>query len=148
MIDSIFHFNINCRNLEKSLLFYQMLGFKIVLDFREGMSSQEMAEAFSMKIADLKGVHLQLGTDESNTRIDLLEFKAPQPVGEPYPHLAHTGVARICLKTTDIQADYENLKLKGVKFLSSPKQLPSTDVSIVCFTDPDGIFLELLQGAF
>ena len=55
---------------------------------------------------------------------------------------------RVCLKTHDIQRDYESLKAKGVDFLSEPKKLPGTDVTIVCFTDPDGTFLELLQGDF
>jgi catechol 2,3-dioxygenase-like lactoylglutathione lyase family enzyme len=148
MIERIFHFNINCSNLEVSLAFYQKLGFQVILDFREGMESKEMAEAFGMKIADLKGVHLRIGEDNNATRIDLLEFKNPPPTGEPYPHLYHTGIARMCLKTTDIEKDYQNLTDKGIEFMSEPKLLPGTSVKIVCFKDPDGTFIELLEGDF
>lgn len=148
MIERIFHFNINCSNIEKSLEFYQKLGFQIILDFREGMESKEMAEAFDLDVADLKGVHLRLGDNTNATRIDLLEFKNPPPTGNPYPHLYHTGIARMCLKTTNIEKDYQDLKAKGIEFISEPKLLPGTTVKIVCFKDPDGTFVELLEGDF
>jgi len=148
MIERIFHFNINCTNLERALAFYQLLGFKVVLDFRAGMSSKEMADAFGIPTANLKGVHLRLGDATEATRIDLLEFMEPPPTGQPYPHLYHTGIARMCLKTTNIQRDYQDLSAKGIRFLSEPKKLPGTSVSIVCFKDPDGTFVELLEGDF
>ena len=148
MIERIFHFNINCTNIERSLAFYQVLGFKVVLDFRTGMSSKEMADAFGMRTADLKGVHLRLGEAADATRIDLLEFAHPPPTGQPYPHLYHTGIARMCLKTTNIERDYRDLSGKGIRFLSEPKKLPGASVSIVCFKDPDGTFVELLEGDF
>lgn len=147
-IDRIFHFNINCTNLERTIPFYQRLGFKVVLDFGEGMESREMAEAFGLDRARIKGVHLRMGDAEDAPRIDLLEFQDPPPSGTPYPHLAHTGIARMCLKTRDIQQAYRDLKAHGVEFLSEPKKLPGTEVTIVCFKDPDGTFLELLEGDF
>src|SRR5215813_7169966 len=106
MIQRIFHFNINSTNLDRAVEFYQLVGFKIILDFREGMASQEMADAFGMSVANLKGVHMRLGDNPEATRIDLLEFIDPAPSGQPYPHLGHTGIARMCLKTTDIHKDY------------------------------------------
>jgi len=148
MIERIFHFNINCTNLDRALEFYQSLGFKVILDFRGGMASKEMADAFGMKTANLKGVHLRLGDGAEATRIDLLEFKDPAPTGQPYPHLYHTGIARMCLHTTDISRDYRELSSRGIKFLSEPKRLPGTPVSIVCCKDPDGTFVELLEGDF
>jgi glyoxylase I family protein len=147
-ITRIFHCNINCTNIERAVAFYEMLGFKVILDFRDGMKSQEMAEAFGLEVADLKGVHLRIGDKEDASRIDLLEFKDPPPSGQPYPHLAHTGIARLCLKTTNIHRIYQELKAKGVAFISEPKKLPGTEVTIVCFRDPDGTFIELLQGDF
>jgi len=107
-----------------------------------------MADAFGLRVANIKGAHLRIGDGPEATRIDLLEFQNPRPHGQPYPDLAHTGIARMCLKTTNIQQDYAALKAKGVNFLSEPKKLPGTDVTIVCFTDPDGTFIELLQGDF
>lgn len=148
MIERIFHFNINSTNIERAVEFYQLLGFKIILDFRDGMASKEMAEAFGIPTANVKGVHLRIGDASDATRIDLLEFTDPPPAGQPYPHLYHTGIARMCLRTTDIERDYRDLSAKGIKFLSQPKKLPGTAVSIVCCKDPDGTFVELLEGDF
>jgi catechol 2,3-dioxygenase-like lactoylglutathione lyase family enzyme len=147
-IKRIFHCNINCTSLERTVPFYELLGFKVILDFRDGMKSKEMAEAFGLGEADLKGVHLRIGDDENASRIDLLEFVHPAPAGQPYPALNNTGIARLCLKTTNIQRAYEDLKAKGIQFISEPKHLPGTEVWIVCFRDPDGTFVELLQGDF
>jgi glyoxylase I family protein len=148
MIERIFHFNINTTDINRAVDFYQLLGFRVMLDFREGMASQEMADAFGMPKASCKGVHLRIGDAADATRIDLLEFTDPPPEGKPYPHLYHTGIGRMCLKTTDIQQDYRDLSAKGIKFLTEPKKLPGTSVSIVCFKDPDGTFLELFEGDF
>jgi glyoxylase I family protein len=147
-IHRIFHFNINCSNLERSVAFYKRLGFKVVLDFGEGMESREMADAFNLKSARIRGVHLRLGDAEHSTRIDLLQFLGPVATQKPYSELNHLGVARICLKTDDIHKDYSELKQEGFYFLSEPKRLPGTAVTIACFTDPDGVFLELLEGDF
>ncbi|MGA2596440.1 MAG: VOC family protein [Bryobacteraceae bacterium] len=147
-IERVFHFNINCTDLSRTLPFYELLGFKVILDFRSGMKSQEMADAFGLPVADLKGVHLRIGDSETAMRIDLLEFVDPPPQGQTYPALNNTGVARVCLKTHGIWKVYEDLKAKGIKFLSEPKKLPGTEVTIVCFKDPDGTFLELLEGDF
>ncbi|ARV57276.1 hypothetical protein BZZ01_00345 [Nostocales cyanobacterium HT-58-2] len=148
MIEGIFHCNVNCTNLERSLAFYEMLGFKVVLDFKEGMNSEAMAKAFNMSYAQIRGVHLALGDDLNATRIDLVEFQNPKTKGKSYPYLYHTGIARICLRTKNIHQVYESLKAKNVNFLSIPQILPGTNVTIVCFTDPDGTVLELLEGVF
>lgn len=147
-IDRIFHFNINCTDLERTVPFYEMLGFKVIMDFGDGMKSQEMADAFGLNAANVKGVHLRLGDGDEATRIDLLEFQEPPPYGQPYPYLHNTGIARMCLKTTDIWHMYHYLRSRGVEFLSEPQRLPGTEVTIVCFTDPDGTFIELLEGEF
>jgi catechol 2,3-dioxygenase-like lactoylglutathione lyase family enzyme len=146
--ERIFHFNINCTNLARTVPFYQRLGFKVVHDFGDGMESREMARAFGIDRARIKGVHLRLGNDAKATRIDLLEFQDPPPTGSPYAHLYHTGIARVCLKTKDIHRAYRDLKEQGVAFLSEPQILPGTAVTIVCFKDPDGTFIELLEGDF
>lgn len=146
-IEGIFHCNVNCTDLDRSLTFYEMLGFKVITDFSKGMSSAAMAKAFGLPYAELRGVHLTLENDPKATRIDLVEFLDPKTEGQPYANLNHTGVARICLRTSDIHQVYENLKARSVNFLSEPQKLPGTDATIVCFTDPDGNVLELLEGA-
>lgn len=146
MIQGIFHININVTNFERSLAFYQMLGFKVVADLKEGGNPQLDA---GLKIPQGRGraALLMLGDNPHATRIDLIEWKNPKTEGKPYPHLYHTGVARVALKTKNLQQVYEDLKTKGVEFFSEPQELNFAvgKSRFVCFTDPDGTILELIE---
>lgn len=146
MLEGLFHCNVNVIDLDRSLPFYELVGFKIIVDFREGMSSPEMAKALGLSHAQLRGVHLSTGDDPMLTRIDLVEFQNPKTEGRPYPHLHHTGINRISIRTKNIKQMYEDLKAKGVNFLSEPVTLPGTNFTFVCFPDPDGTVLQLVEG--
>ena len=52
------------------------------------------------------------------------------------------GKGHISFWTSDIEADYERLRSKGVEFVSNPQYGP-TGGAAVYFLDPDGITLEL-----
>jgi len=90
---------------------------------------------------------LLIGDDPRATRIDLIEWKSPSSRGKPYPKLNHLGIARVALRTRDLRATYEELKSKGVKFISEPVVLhtPVGDSLFACFYDPDGTILELIE---
>ena len=82
------------------------------------------------------------------TLIDLLEWKEPRDSSPPYPHLYHLGLARIALTTTDLDADMAELEREGVEFLSPPASLAGpagAATRFVCFKDPDGTVLELVE---
>ena len=145
-LKSLFHCNINVKNLDVSLPFYEMIGFKIIIDFREGMSSPQLAQALGLPQAVLRGVHLSTDGDPSKTRIDLVEFQEPATEGDPYPHLHHTGINRVSIRIDNLRENYEVLKEKGVHFLSEPITLPGTnDFTFVCFPDPDGTILQFVE---
>lgn len=147
MLEGLFHCNINVTNLDHSLPFYEMLGFKVIVDFRAGMSSPELATALGLPQAQLRGVHLSVGDDPNLTRIDLVEFQNPRTEGRPYPHLHHTGINRVSIRVNNIHQMYNELKTKKVNFLSEPVTLPGTNFTFVCFTDPDGTVLQLVEGS-
>jgi glyoxylase I family protein len=142
MLTGLFHCNVNVTDLDRSLPFYEMLGFKVIVDFREGMSSPELAKALGLSEATLRGVHLSADGDKNKTRIDLVEFQEPKT----YPHLHHLGINRVSIRTTNLQEMYKNLKSKGVTFISEPVTLPGTNFTFVCFKDPDGTVLQFVEG--
>lgn len=147
MILSIFHININVTHFERSLAFYQSLGFKVVRDLGEG-GSKAMGEGLAMPGAKGRAALLMLGDDPHATRIDLIEWKQPATEGKPYPHLAHAGIARIALRTRDLRADYDRLKAEGVEFLSEPVETRlGSGEGFVCMKDPDGTIIELIEFA-
>ena len=79
----------------------------------------------------------------------LLEWQQPRDNSEPYPNLHLPGLARLAMRSSDLQADYDFLLAQGVEVLSEPATVMSSadhGSSFFCFKDPDGTFLELVQS--
>lgn len=145
-IKSIFHINVNVTDFERSLKFYEMLGFHVVRDFGD-FGDQQLARGLGAKECRGRAVLMILGDDLHATRLDLIEWKTPPTEGRPYPHLFNAGYCRIALRTKTLRADYEELKNRGVKFLSEPQMFRAegSEAGFVCMTDPDGTVVELIQ---
>lgn len=143
MIKGIFHININVTNFERSLEFYKLLGFQVVKNLGEG-GNKYFERGLQIPHPIGRAALLMLGDNKYATRIDLIEWKSPKTEGKPYPHLYHAGICRIALWTDNLQEIYEQLKATGTEFLSEP-QLMGDGSSFVCFKDPDGTILELIQ---
>ena len=152
-ISGLVHVNINCSDFERSKAFYETLGFKEFFKVPE-TNTPEIAAAVGMPPYRVKGSLMMLtGGDEQAGRpftIDLLEWLDPRDEAPPYPHLYHYGIARIALATTDLDGDMAKLKAVGAEFLSEPAQMPpstGSNARFVCFRDPDGTVLELVENA-
>ncbi|MGZ3510692.1 MAG: VOC family protein [Candidatus Binataceae bacterium] len=145
-IKSIFHINVNVTDFERWLKFYEMLGFHVVRDFGD-FGDQQLALGLGAKECRGRAVLMILGDDLHATRLDLIEWKTPPTEGRPYPHLFNAGYCRIALRTKTLRADYEELKNRGVKFLSEPQMFHAegSEAGFVCMTDPDGTVVELIQ---
>ena len=152
MVRGIYHINVNVTNFERSLAFYELLGFKIVRDLGEA-GNKYIERALRMPHPAVgRAALLQCGDDKRSTRLDLIEWKSPKAEGKPYPHLWHVGMARIALVTDRLQELRDKVKatnMPGVEFFSEPQVIPRGDGkgsdSFVCFTDPDGTVVELIQ---
>ena len=97
-LQSIFHFVVNASNLERSLAFYQTLGFSILSDRRDVIWPDFVADNFGLKKAQGRGCLLGLGDDyqPNQTRLDLVEWLEPRlhddsgglPLAERVPRIA------------------------------------------------------------
>lgn len=147
MIKSVFHVNINVKNFERSLEFYKMVGFKVVLDLGDGPNKGN-DQGLGIPNSRARAALLALSDDPRATRIDLIEWKQPQTDGTAYPHLYHAGIARIALFTKNLDEEYTRLKANGVKMVSEPVTIRFANkagAKFFCFKDPDGTFLELIE---
>jgi glyoxylase I family protein len=153
--ESFIQVTVNCTDLERSKTFYEMLGFKVL----DKMGSARVKSTGALLHGDAMGMKegedietvgylLGLGDFSQKMYIDLLRWDNPRVEGKPYPTLNHSGVARICLSTKDIQKAYEDLKSKGVRFITEPRlcNYPKWHMMFVLFEDPDGNFLEFIEG--
>lgn len=147
MLKRIFHVNICVRDMERSVAFYEKLGFKKVNDFT--LEDPSVGEALGLDARKLRGVFMRLGDDENAPVLDLVQFLDPAPRGEPYPTLNNIGICRIAFSVDDIDKTYAMLKEMNVQFVAPLKKIQGVgdgEVGVVCFKDPDGTVLELLSG--
>jgi glyoxylase I family protein len=147
MVKGIYHININVTNFERSLEFYKRLGFKVVRDLGEG-GNKYFERGLKIPHPIGRAALLQVGDERRATRIDLIEWKSPPTEGKPYPHLYHAGMCRLALAVDNLQEMYEDLKNTGVEFFSEPQVITDRKgrtSSFICFYDPDGTVVELIQ---
>ncbi len=145
---SIYHININCTDFERSFAFYQMLGFRPIIGPGEGEGGVISERVLRLKAtARSRGVIMQLGDDPHCSHVDLIEWQEPRTEGRPYERLDHIGIARACFYSRNIWQDYATLRAQGVQFYSEPEiaAYETGQSAVVCFEDPDGTVLELVQ---
>ena len=146
-VTGLVHVNINCSDFDRSLEFYELLGFHRAIEV-PAQNTAEVAAAVGMPPYTVKGALLILQNAKAPLMLDLLEWQDPSDDSPPYPHLYHLGIARVALASDDLDADMAMLKSHGVEFLSEPAtvSLEGQPASrFVCFKDPDGTILELVQ---
>ena len=126
---------ITCSDFAASLDFYHnKLGLEIVLELE---IPDALAQDVGLAPIGFRQVRLQAG----NTLIKLMDIESPPPT--PAGEFS-AGVRWLTFFVEDIQATVENLKQKGVEFLSEPISAPDA-AGVACAKDPDGILIELVE---
>lgn len=146
-ITGMVHVNINCRDFERSRPFYEMLGFEVVWMVPE-TNTPEVAAAVGMPPYRVKGAIMAVPDASPPIVIDLLEWVEPHDDSDPYPHLYRPGLARLALATSDLDADHAHLVSAGVEIVGPPATVMIDEqrgTRFLCFRDPDGTFLELVE---
>jgi catechol 2,3-dioxygenase-like lactoylglutathione lyase family enzyme len=157
-VKMIRHMNIVCSDLEKSLEFYcDKLGGKLDRDRKAALTAKSQP---SLELAEIMGfnepaqyiaglVYFGEGDPSEQTVIDVLQYIKPVPIGRPLAEMNHIGIARINLLVDNVDKMYEDLKAKGVKFISPPREIVTglgrrQGKACNCL-DPDGVSVTLEQ---
>ena len=148
MITGIYHVNVNCADLERSRAFYELLGFHIVAEFEEKDNSS-LNKGLGIPSSHTQALFLKAGKGRDATLIDLVQWHQPVSPPKGEKDIAALGVPRIALKAENLLQLYDDLKTKGVEFISEPQQLAFLDFGTkplfcVCM-DPDGLLIELVE---
>jgi catechol 2,3-dioxygenase-like lactoylglutathione lyase family enzyme len=145
--ESIFHFTVNATNFERSLAFYQTLGFQLLRDNRDVVWPDYVAGNFGLAKAQGRGALLALGPEPHHTRLDLIEWLAPAYDPPPQRPLSERVPRIIALRTRNVKAAHADLRARGIEFLTEPRNMDpkSGIVAVVCCRDPDGLIVELIE---
>jgi catechol 2,3-dioxygenase-like lactoylglutathione lyase family enzyme len=146
LIGAFLGVGVNCTNLERSLDFYKAIGFKEVWDSGES-GGANLEKGLRIPSPRSRGKLLRLGEDSTAVNLELIEWLSPRTEGRAYPRLNHSGIARIVLRTSNLQKTYEELKARGIEFYSEPQisQFHGVSCLFACFEDPDGTVLQLIE---
>ena len=133
-------------DMERSLAFYRdMLGLKEEMNaVREGPGISEI-----VGYPDAKLHIVYLGTGDLKHSVELIQYLNP-PGGNIAPTERNAvGATHLGIVVDDLDAIYEDLSAKGAEFLGSPVHRESNIYGrkVVYLKDPDGNWLELLEGA-
>jgi len=146
-LDNLYHTVVNVRDLDESVAFYELLGFKVLNDRRKVDWPDFVATIFGLKRAKGRGVLMVLPADPDGPMIDLIEWLAPQAKFPDPGQAAETVPRVISFRTSGVHAAYADLKAKGVRFCRDVF-VPEEDLGLVgscCCYDPNGNLIELIE---
>lgn len=126
---------IVCSHFQESLRFYhEQLGLEIAQDLR---IPDAVATGAALAPRGFRHVRLRAG----NTLIKLMDIASPPPRRSDQ---FAAGVRWLTFFVEDVRQTFDQLKAKGVKFLSDPVAAPDA-AGVVCAVDPDGVLIEFVQ---
>ena len=145
MIDDFQHVSITCRDLERSVRFYETLGLKVTKRLGD-VDEEGIAQAFRLPGGRLAVAYLAPAHGTGKMFIDLVQWWEPPSTGDTYPALNHVGINRIAFRVSDIDAKTAALREQGITFLSQEPQIFGPGIRSIVTTDPDGVFIQLIEG--
>jgi len=146
------HINISVSNLDRSISFYEKLGFEVFipaipyLGLTADTDATTMSEAGAHALglpAETSGRACIMQLDNGFPKIDLTELTSKQQQ-QPLTN-SDLGLVRFCLVSQNLRQDYARLIEQGVEFVSKPQSGTGGMADIATCVDPDGTLIELLQ---
>ena len=75
MLQRLFHVNICVRDMDRSVRFYEDVGFTKVNDFI--LDDPNLGPGLGVEITKLRGVFMRVGDDPNAPALDLVQFLEP-----------------------------------------------------------------------
>ena len=144
---SLFHFTLSVSSIERSIEFYTTVGFKLLRDNSDRVWPDYVAPQFGLERAQGRGALLGIGDGPLETRLDLIQWLEPLATFPDPARLATTAPRIIAIRTQNVRAAYEDLRRRGVPFVTPPRPPdPTTGIEgVVCCRDPDHTLVELIE---
>jgi len=138
------HVAVTVSNTERALEFYvDKLGLSRAEQHQ--LEGDSVDEANGLQGARAQSTRLQ-APGSPDVLIDLLEYFEPKAQAQVTP-MGSVGSCHFAIVVDDLPGAVEELRAKGVPFISDPVNFKLTEGSVsVCFCrDPDGNYVELME---
>ena len=146
VVRDIIHININVTDVERSLAFYERLGFRVMHVFGN-RETDDVSEGMDFQGGRCRGAVLTLGDHpRCFTKLELIEWVEPKVEPSAPPSLHASGISRIALRTKNLLDFVAGLKRDGVVFETEVQEIDLVGASrFVVLRDPDGVPIELVE---
>lgn len=148
----LFHVNINVSDMDRSVAFYERLGFVVERDVERDELS--IAAGLGLPAFRARVVYMKpSGATGPTVLLDLVQFRDPLPVGTPYESLNHLGIGRLAFAVRDIEVARQSLDEQGIAYMANLEPIRFVDaddwahpvpVGFLTVRDPDGTYLQLV----
>lgn len=145
-LTGLHHLGLTVSDIERSITFYRdLLGMELIRRrprvTADYVSRQTGYDGVELSVASFR---VSPATGQS---IEIVQYLTH--IGQPSdPATNRPGSSHICLLVDDLQASYDDLRAKGVRFTSEPVLItagPNKGGWVIYFQDPDGYALELFE---
>ncbi len=144
MIGSLHHVGISTPDIERAITFYTSLfGFEVI--DRVGWEAGDEARDRQVHATGSSARHAMMQRADG-MRLELRQYEHPagRPRAVDAPVVDH-GINHFCFAVDDVYAEYERLRVSGVRFDCEPLEV-RPGVVLTYARDPDGNVIELLSG--
>ena len=141
MIVGIHHIGINCRDMDRMILFYkEALGFEQWGECSEWHDSETFDRIINVSGSAARSALMRAGA----CCIELFEYSAPPPQTDGPLLPQDRGYTHFCVQVTDIEVEFERLKAAGMRF-GGPGPVEIHGSKAIYGQDPEGNIIEILQ---
>jgi catechol 2,3-dioxygenase-like lactoylglutathione lyase family enzyme len=143
-IQRVTHVGVCVSDKERSIRFYRdVLGFQYLS--RIHLAGEPSATLLALKDVDLHAAYLE----RDGFRVELLWYASPEAAPlDPPRRMNHLGVTHLSLRVTDLDEMVQRLRAAGVRVLDETRiDIAARGSAAVMITDPDGLWIELVQSA-
>lgn len=149
---NLVHINVHVADLERSIAFYEKLGFSVQFELSRHKPNFMTPVAVSPLNQHgggmVRGAVMSLGDDpRCATKIELIQYVDPAPRARPFKPNCEVGVHRIAIRVKDIDGTVADLRAKGIAIPEDPHEIRTMGgrQRYVLFPDPDETILELIE---
>jgi catechol 2,3-dioxygenase-like lactoylglutathione lyase family enzyme len=151
LVSHLIHTCVVCSDFDRSLDFYtRVLGARVGGRVSEGDAAELAAAMGAPARRRWRGAMLYWGDPARTSLVDLIAYDGGdggETTAAPARAATDPGLARLCLRVTDVEAAAAHLRANGVELVSDPFELEIEGRvhRILFFRDPDGTLLELSE---
>jgi len=145
MLKGFAYHGVTVSNLDRSVAFYRdLMNMKLE-------STYEMAGEVLEEATGFPGAHIEVAILSSHGHLlKLTQYLSPEGRKNFEARVCDVGASHLAIRVDSVQEAYDELRAKGVKFMSPPVQ-PYPENPRIVFTymlDPDGMVVELHLGSY